>query len=54
VALLLKHSRSLGEGFTLSLEIAAAALVAGALMYLWMVSAWPVAGRAARPAAPGL
>jgi MFS family permease len=54
VALLLKHSRSLGEGFTLSLEIAAATLVAGALMYLWMVSAWPVAGRAARPASPGI
>jgi MFS family permease len=54
VALLLKHSRSLGEGFTLSLEIAAVTLVAGALMYLWMVSAWPVAGRAAPPASPGI
>ena len=52
VALLLRHSRSLGEGFTLSLEIAAATLVAGALMYLWMVSAYPVAGRAARPVSP--
>jgi MFS family permease len=50
VALLLKHSRSVGEGFTLSLEIAAASLVAGALMYLWMVSAYPVAGRAAKSA----
>lgn len=49
-ALLLRHSRSIGEGFTLSLEIAAASLVAGALMYLWMVSAYPVAGRASRPA----
>jgi len=49
-ALLLRHSRSVGEGFTLSLEIAAASLVAGALMYLWMVSAYPVAGRASRPA----
>ena len=52
-ALLLRHSRSVGEGFTLSLEIAAASLVAGALMYLWMVSAYPVAGRAATPADPG-
>ncbi|WP_397406636.1 YbfB/YjiJ family MFS transporter [Polaromonas sp.] len=42
VAALLRHSRSLGEGFTLSLEIAAAALLAGALMYLWMASAYPV------------
>ncbi|MES2384702.1 MAG: YbfB/YjiJ family MFS transporter [Pseudomonadota bacterium] len=53
-ALLLRHSRSVGEGFTLSLEIAAASLVAGALMYLWMVSAYPVAGRAATPASPGI
>ncbi len=52
VALLLRHSRSLGEGFTLSLEIAAATLLAGALIYLWMVSAYPVAGRASRPASP--
>lgn len=48
VALLLKHSRNLGEGFTLSLEIAGASLLAGALAYLWMVSAYPVAGRAPR------
>ena len=54
VALLLRHSRRVGEGFTLSLEIAAASLVAGALVYLWMVSAYPVAGRAARPASPGI
>ena len=52
VALLLRNSRSVGEGFTLSLEIAAATLLAGALMYLWMVSAYPVAGRASRPASP--
>ncbi len=47
VAVLLRHSRSLGEGFTLSLEIAAAALVVGALMYLWLASAYPLrkAGR---------
>lgn len=43
VAVLLKHSRTLGEGFTLSLEIAAAALLIGALMYLWMVRVYPVA-----------
>jgi fucose permease len=48
VAVLLRHSRSLGEGFTLSLEIAAAALLAGALMYLWMASAYPVM-KAVRP-----
>ena len=41
-AVLLRNSRSLGEGFTLSLEIAAAALLAGALMYLWMASAYPI------------
>ena len=54
VALLLRRSRSVGEGFTLSLEIAAASLVAGAVMYLWMASAYPVAGRDARPASPGI
>ncbi len=52
VALLLRHSRTLGEGFTLSLEIAAAALVAGALMYLWMARAYPVAGRKRRADPP--
>ena len=41
-ALLLRHSRTLGEGFTLSLQIAAASLLAGALLYLWMVSAYPI------------
>ncbi|MBA4329392.1 MAG: MFS transporter [Polaromonas sp.] len=54
VALLLRHSRSVGEGFTLSLEIAAASLLAGALMYLWMVSAYPVAHRAGRAGSPGV
>ena len=43
VAVLLRHSKSLGEGFTLSLEIAAATLVAGAVMYLWMARAYPMA-----------
>ncbi len=41
-ALLLRNSRTVGEGFTLSLEIAAASLLAGALLFLWMVSAYPV------------
>lgn len=48
VAVLLRHSSSLREGFTLSLEIAAAALVAGALMYVWMASAYPVMKHAGR------
>lgn len=42
VAVLLRHSKSLGEGFTLSLEIAATTLVAGAVMYLWMARAYPM------------
>ena len=42
VAWLLLRSRSLSEGFTLSLEIAAGALLAGALMYLWMARTYPV------------
>ncbi|MDO9360020.1 MAG: YbfB/YjiJ family MFS transporter [Polaromonas sp.] len=50
VALLLRNSRSIGDGFTLSLEIAAGTLLAGALMFVWMVSAYPIAGRAVRPA----
>ena len=45
VALLIRHSKSLGEGFTLSLEIAASTLVVGAVMYLWMARAYPVAVR---------
>ena len=45
VALLLKRSQSLGEGFTLSLEIAASTLVIGAVMYLWMAWAYPMAVR---------
>ena len=43
VAVLLKRSQSVGEGFTLSLEIAAATLVVGAVMYLWMARAYPAA-----------
>lgn len=37
VAVLLRDSCTLGEGFTLSLEIAAA-LLAGAVLYLLMVT----------------
>ena len=42
VALLLRHTATIGEGFTLSLEIAASALLVGAAMYAWMVRAYPV------------
>jgi hypothetical protein len=41
VALLLRHSRSAGEGFTLALEVAAGGLLAGALLYLAMLRLWP-------------
>ena len=56
VALTLKHSRSTGEGFTLSLAIAAGALLVGAALYAWMARAYPVlsalAVAAATPAPP--
>jgi MFS family permease len=42
VALLLRHSASLGQGFTRSLEIAATTLVLGAVMYVWMARAYPM------------
>ena len=42
VALLLSRSASAGEGFRLSLQIAAGALLAGAAVYLWMARAFPV------------
>ena len=42
VAVLLKRATTPGEGFSLSLEIAAATLVAGAALYLWMVRTYPV------------
>jgi predicted Kef-type K+ transport protein len=45
VAWLLHRSASAGAGFKLSLEIAAGALLVGAGMYLWMVRAYPMAGR---------
>ena len=41
-ALLLKRSASAGAGFTLALQIAAAALLAGAALYLWLLRAHPV------------
>ena len=42
VALLLSNSTTTGEGFTLSLEIAASALLIGAVLYAWMVRVYPV------------
>ncbi|CAN5772135.1 YbfB/YjiJ family MFS transporter [soil metagenome] len=42
VALLLAHSGSASEGFTRSLEVAAAALFGGSLLYLWMARAHPL------------
>ena len=41
VAWLLRRSASAGEGFTLSLEIAAGALLFGAAMYAAMMKVWP-------------
>ena len=52
VALTLKHSRSTGEGFTLSLAIAAGALLVGAAIYAWMARAYPAFAAAAETAAP--
>ena len=48
VALLLRHSGSASAGFTRSLQVAMSALLAGALVYLWMVRAYPMR-RAAPP-----
>ena len=48
VALLLRHSGSAGAGFTRSLQVAMGSLLAGALIYLWMVRAYPM--RRATPA----
>jgi MFS family permease len=42
VAFLLRHSASAGAGFSLSLQIAASALLAGAGLYAWMVRVYPV------------
>ena len=43
VALILRHTGSAGEGFTLSLQVAAGGLVAGALIYALMLRVWPQA-----------
>ena len=42
VALLLSRTATTGEGFTLSLQIAASALLVGAALYGWMVRAYPM------------
>ena len=49
VAVLLKHSASRGEGFTLALGIAASTLLAGAALYAWMVKAYPMLRRGDMP-----
>lgn len=42
VAVMLRRTSTVEAGFTLSLEIAAGALMLGALIYLWMVRMWPM------------
>ncbi|MEO7887393.1 MAG: YbfB/YjiJ family MFS transporter [Polaromonas sp.] len=42
VAVLLKRTPNVGAGFTISLEIAAASLLVGAVLYIWMAKAYPV------------
>ena len=42
VAWLLHHTASAGAGFTLSLQIAMGGLLFGALLYVWMIRAYPV------------
>ena len=42
VALLIRHAADAGEGFALSLKIAAGALLLGAALFGWMVRAYPV------------
>ena len=49
VAFLLHRSATLAEGFTLSLAVAAAALVLGAGLYLWMIRAYPMPIVAVQP-----
>jgi hypothetical protein len=52
VALLLRRGASVGgrvgEGFALSLQIAAGALLVGAALYVWMVRVWPDVSKATR------
>ena len=45
VALLLRHTATASEGFTLSLEIAASTLLTGAALYGWLVRVYPVLRR---------
>ena len=52
VALTLKHSRSTGEGFTLSLAIAAGALLVGAALYAWMARVYPASSASSAAPAP--
>jgi len=47
VALLLRRSTNAGAGFALALEIAAGTLGFGAVLYLWMMRAYPVQHRPA-------
>lgn len=47
VAVMLRRTATVEAGFTLSLEIAAGALVLGALIYLWMTRVWPMRARVA-------
>ena len=54
VAFLLAGTGNAGAGFTASLQAAAAALVAGAAIHLWMIRAYPLASsrRGSAPATP--
>lgn len=45
VALLLRHSANAGAGFGLSLQLAASALVVGAVLYAWLLKAHPLTRR---------
>ena len=45
VALLLRRSANAGAGFSLSLQLAAGALVMGAVLYAWLFKAHPVTHR---------
>jgi len=53
VALLLRHTGSANEGFTLSLEIAATALLIGVVLYGWLARAYPAAPVGLRAAPTG-
>ncbi|MES2190759.1 MAG: YbfB/YjiJ family MFS transporter [Pseudomonadota bacterium] len=50
VAVMLRRTATVEAGFTLSLEIAAGALLLGALIYLWMVRMWPMQSARSRAA----